>query len=160
MPIILLTARGEEADRIAGPGAPARTTTWSSRSARASSVARVKAQLRRVELDTAPPSRTTAGCAAATSSSTPAERTCEAAGAPINLTPKEFDLLHHLMAHPGQVFTRDQLLDAVWDPEYFGDPSTVTVHIRRLREKIERDPDRPTHIKTVWGVGYKFDPSA
>ena len=79
---------------------------------------------------------------------------------PVSLTPKEFDLLHYLMAHPGQVFTRDELLDAVWDRGYFGGPSTVTVHMRRLREKMERDPARPTHIKIVWGVGYKFDPSA
>jgi DNA-binding response OmpR family regulator len=63
------------------------------------------------------------------------------------------------MAHPGEVFSRDTLLDEVWDASYGGDPSTVTVHIRRLRGKIEPDPDRPTHIKTVWGLGYKFDPS-
>jgi two-component system, OmpR family, response regulator VicR len=63
------------------------------------------------------------------------------------------------MAHAGQVFSRDQLLDAVWDEEFLGDPSTVTVHIRRLREKVEPEPERPTHIKSVWGVGYKFDPS-
>ena len=63
------------------------------------------------------------------------------------------------MAHRGEVFSRDSLLDAVWDREFFGFPSTVTVHIRRLREKVEPDPERPAYIKTVWGLGYKFDPS-
>jgi len=78
----------------------------------------------------------------------------------IELTAKEFDLLVHLMSHPGQVFSRDQLLDQVWDYSYIGDTSTVTVHIRRLRLKVEPDPERPRHIKTVWGVGYKFDARA
>lgn len=85
-------------------------------------------------------------------------RQVERAGVPIELTAKEFDLLHFLCSHPRQVFTRQQLLDAVWDMSYFGDASTVTVHIRRLREKVEHDPARPQHIKTVWGVGYKFEP--
>ena len=61
-------------------------------------------------------------------------------------------------SHPGQVFSRAQLLDAVWDYEYAGDTSTVTVHMRRLRAKVEPDPSRPRHLKTVWGVGYKFEP--
>ncbi|HET7769279.1 MAG TPA: winged helix-turn-helix domain-containing protein, partial [Chloroflexota bacterium] len=87
-------------------------------------------------------------------------RTCLVRGAPVALSPKEFDLLHYLLARAGQPFNRDQLLDAVWDKEFFGYPSTVTVHIRRLREKIETNPDRPNHVKTVWGVGYKFDPLA
>ncbi|MEJ2012943.1 MAG: response regulator transcription factor [Anaerolineales bacterium] len=74
----------------------------------------------------------------------------------VDLTAKEFDLLHHLMRHPRQVFSRDQLLDQVWGFEFYGDPSTVTVHIRRLREKIEPDPSNPVYLLTVWGVGYKF----
>jgi DNA-binding response OmpR family regulator len=85
-------------------------------------------------------------------------RTCLVRGAAVALSPKEFDLLHYLLAHAGQSFGRDALLDAVWDERFDGYPATVTVHVRRLREKIERDPERPTHIKTVWGVGYKFDP--
>jgi DNA-binding response OmpR family regulator len=89
----------------------------------------------------------------------PRNRTVEVLGMAVKLTAKEIDLLHHLMAHPGTAFTRDELLDAVWDRNFFGDASTVTVHIRRLREKIERDPARPAHVKVVWGVGYKFDPS-
>src|SRR5437879_2428785 len=72
----------------------------------------------------------------------------------------ECDLLHHLFAHPGEVFSRADLLAAVWDQNFVGGPATVTVHIRRLREKIERDPSRPSHLKVVWGTGYKFDPSA
>ncbi len=74
----------------------------------------------------------------------------------IDLTAKEFDLLSFLMRHPRQVFSRDQLLDKVWGFEFYGDPSTVTVHIRRLREKVEPDPSHPTYLLTVWGVGYKF----
>ena len=70
---------------------------------------------------------------------------------------REFNLLLYLARHPGHVFTRQQLLDQVWDFEFYGDPSTVTVHIRRLREKIERDPMHPQFLKTVWGVGYKFE---
>jgi DNA-binding response OmpR family regulator len=87
-----------------------------------------------------------------------AKRLCTVRGRPITLTPKEFDLLHALMANPGQVMSRDELLDRVWD-ERFTAHGTVTVHIRRVREKIEVHPDLPTHIKTVWGLGYKFDSS-
>jgi DNA-binding response OmpR family regulator len=157
-PIILLTARGEEADRIAGLGAGADDYVVKPFSP-AELVARVKAQLRRVELDTRPPAAPDDGrLRGGDIVLDPLERTCAVRGAPVPLTPKEFDLLHHLMAAPGQVFSRDQLLDAVWDAEFFGFPSTVTVHVRRLREKIERDPERPSHVKTVWGLGYKFDP--
>lgn len=80
------------------------------------------------------------------------------AGAQVNLTMREFDLLAHLMAHPDRAFTRDELLDQVWGWNY-GDKSTVTVHVRRLREKIEADPAAPTRLMTVWGVGYRWDPS-
>ncbi len=75
----------------------------------------------------------------------------------ISLTAKEFDLLWFLARHPRQVFTRTQLLDQVWGMEFYGDDSTVTVHVRRLREKIEPDPANPTYVQTVWGVGYKFE---
>jgi DNA-binding response OmpR family regulator len=77
-------------------------------------------------------------------------------GGEVTLTAKEFDLLWFMMNHPGQVFTRDQLLDNVWGYDFFGDASTVTVHVRRLREKIEQNPNKPRYILTVWGVGYKF----
>jgi DNA-binding response OmpR family regulator len=75
----------------------------------------------------------------------------------VSLTAKEFELLWFLAQHPQQVFSRAQLLDEVWGYEYYGDESTVTVHICRLREKIESDPDKPLHIQTVWGVGYRFE---
>ena len=74
------------------------------------------------------------------------------------LTVKEFDMLWLLASYPRQVFTRDQLLERVWGLSDYIDPGTVTVHVRRLREKIEVDPSNPTHIQTVWGVGYKFEP--
>jgi DNA-binding response OmpR family regulator len=67
-------------------------------------------------------------------------------------------MLYHLVRHPRQVFSRDQLLESIWGISEFIDPSTVTVHIRRLREKIEIDPANPAHLQTVWGVGYKFEP--
>jgi DNA-binding response OmpR family regulator len=79
-------------------------------------------------------------------------------GEEVELTAKEFDLLHHLAGHPRQVFNRDQILDSVWGMAEYIDPSTVTVHVRRLREKIESDPSMPAWIQTVWGVGYKFEP--
>jgi DNA-binding response OmpR family regulator len=75
-----------------------------------------------------------------------------------SLTPKEFDLLHFLASSPRQVFSRLQLLEELWDIAYEGDPSTVTVHVRRLREKVERDPSNPRHLVTVWGAGYRFEP--
>jgi DNA-binding response OmpR family regulator len=75
-----------------------------------------------------------------------------------NLTAKEFDLLYLMAQHPRQVFTRDQLLERVWGGADYIDPGTVTVHIRRLREKIESNPAEPRHLQTVWGVGYRFEP--
>ena len=157
-PIILLTARGEEADRVGGLGIGADDYVVKPFSP-AEVVARVKAQLRRVQMDTvapAPDGRLRGGEVSLDS----VERSVQVRGQVVTLTAKEFDLLHFLMAHPGEVFSRDDLLDSVWDKDFAGGPATVTVHIRRLREKIERDPSRPTHLKVVWGTGYKFDPSA
>jgi two-component system, OmpR family, response regulator VicR len=79
-------------------------------------------------------------------------------GVPIDLSATEFDLLYFLASHPRQVFTRQQLLDHVWHYQYFGDSNTVTVHMSRLRKKVEPDPTIPRHLRTVWRVGYKFDP--
>jgi DNA-binding response OmpR family regulator len=157
VPIILLTARGDEADRVGGLGIGADDYVVKPFSP-AELVARVKAQLRRVRLDTEPPSdgRLRGGEVELD----PTNRGLKVRGQSVGLTAKEFDLLHYLMAHPGEVFSRDELLDAVWDESFAGGPATVTVHIRRLREKIERDPSRPSHLKVVWGTGYKFDPSA
>ena len=87
----------------------------------------------------------------------PSSRTVIIADQDIPLTAKEFDLLLYLAQDPQRVFTRAQLLADVWGDELYTDPSTVTVHIRRLREKIEIDPSQPTMISTVWGVGYKFE---
>ena len=157
VPIILLTARGDESDRISGLGIGADDYVVKPFSP-AELVARVKAQLRRVRLDTEPP--TDGRLRGGDVELDPTNRALRVRGQQVVLTAKEFDLLHHLMAHPGEVFSRDDLLDAVWDQSFAGGPATVTVHIRRLREKIERDPSRPSHLKVVWGTGYKFDPSA
>jgi DNA-binding response OmpR family regulator len=88
----------------------------------------------------------------------PQTRLVKVSGEEILLTVKEFDLLWLLACHPRQVFSRQQLLERVWGLSDFIDPSTVTVHVRRLREKIEANPSEPGHIITVWGVGYKFEP--
>jgi DNA-binding response OmpR family regulator len=155
-PIILLTARGQEIDRIGGLGIGADDYVVKPFSP-AEVVARVKAQLRRVQLDTQPVMD--GHLRGGDLELDPVGRVLKVRGQPVTLTAKEFDLLHYLMAHPGEVFSRDDLLDAVWDRAFFGGPATVTVHVRRLREKIERDPSRPAHVKVVWGTGYKFEPS-
>ncbi len=80
------------------------------------------------------------------------------AGDEVALTAREFDLLLFIARHPGQVFTRDQLMDAVWQYTFWTDATTVTVHVRRLRTKIEPDPANPQWVQTVWGVGYRFAP--
>jgi DNA-binding response OmpR family regulator len=157
-PILLLTARGAEADRVAGLNVGADDYIVKPFSP-GELVARVRANLRRVQLDTSPP-RPDGSLRGGDICLDPRNRTTTVVGVPVHLTAKEFDLLHFLMAHPGKPFSRDELLDGVWDRDFFGDQSTVTVHIRRLREKVERDAARPAHLKAVWGVGYKFDPSA
>jgi DNA-binding response OmpR family regulator len=156
VPIILLTARSDEAERVNGLGIGADDYVVKPFSP-AELVARVKAQLRRVRLDTEPPGdgRLRGGDVELD----PSGRGLKVRGEAVTLTAKEFDLLHYLMSHSGEVFSRDELLDAVWDQTFAGGPATVTVHVRRLREKIERDPGRPSHLKVVWGTGYKFDPS-
>jgi two-component system, OmpR family, response regulator ResD len=88
----------------------------------------------------------------------PGTREVSVDGREVELTPKEFDLLRFMAASPRTVFSRLRLLDELWDVAYEGDPSTVTVHIRRLREKIEADPSNPRHLLTVWGAGYRFEP--
>jgi DNA-binding response OmpR family regulator len=151
--VILLTAKGEESDRLVGlrrgaddyvvkPFSPAEL------------VARVDAVMRRayggdeaegplrigeLEID-------------------PAQRSVAIGGADVALTLREFDLLLFLARHPGQVFSREQLMERVWQVSLYTDTTTVTVHIRRLREKIERDPANPQWIQTVWGVGYRLRP--
>ncbi len=155
VPVIMLTAKGEETDRIVGLELGADdyiTKPFSPREL----VARVKAVLRRASassiLDTGERPITRGDLRI-----DPRARSVEAQGKAVELTSKEFDLLWFLASHPGQVFTRTQLLDHVWGYEFYGDASTVTVHVRRVREKIEPDAADPRYITTVWGVGYKFE---
>ena len=153
VPIIMLTAKGEEMDRLIGLNLGAddyMTKPFSPREL----VARVKAVLRRTAAMPEPYEGDTLRFDEL--SINPLTRQVVAAGKDVELTAKEFDVLLYLAQHPKQVFSREQLLNDVWDYLYAGDTSTVTVHIRRLREKIERDPARPRFIQTVWGVGYKF----
>ena len=151
--IILLTARGEESDRIIGlrlgaddyvvkPFSPAEL------------VARVDALLRRIEPvpEHEPPLRFDG------LEIDPAGRRVVLDGQEVELTQREFELLLFLARHPGQAFDRDQLMECVWQYSFYLDTSTVTVHIRRLRSKLEPDPARPRFIQTVWGIGYRFAP--
>ncbi len=151
--VILLTAKGEESDRVIGlrlgaddyvvkPFSPAEL------------VARVDAVLRRI--DTSP--AYDAAIELPDMTIDPAGRRVVVRGEEVVLTAREFDVLLFLARHPGQVFSRNQLMDAVWRYSFYTDTSTVTVHVRRLRAKIELDPAEPRHIQTVWGVGYRFSP--
>ncbi|GFO59604.1 DNA-binding response regulator [Geomonas silvestris] len=88
----------------------------------------------------------------------PASRQVTVNGKDVQLTTKEYDLLHFLASHPNIVYTKDRLLDAVWGNGYFGDTATVAVHIQKIRKKIEPDPALPVYIETVWGTGYRFNP--
>lgn len=156
-PIVMLTARSEEADKLEGFRAGTDdyvTKPFSPREV----VMRVQAIMRRLEATSVPAMVLGDTLHIGSLTIHPWLRQVERDGAPLDLTAKEFDLLHFLASRPHQVFSRQQLLDQVWDYSFYGDSSTVTVHIRRLREKIELDPARPRHIKTVWGVGYKFEP--
>ena len=154
LPIIMLTARGEETDRVVGLEMGADDYMVKPFSPR-ELVARVKSVLRRVSVG---PVQAPGGTLRFDDITiNPQTREVTEKGREVRLTAKEFDLLFFLASYPGQVFTRSQLMDQVWDYTYAADSSTVTVHIRRLREKIETDPVRPRYIKTVWGVGYKYD---
>jgi DNA-binding response OmpR family regulator len=156
LPIIMLTARGEEADRVVGLELGADDYVTKPFSAR-ELVARVKAVLRRSHPEAAPAEQTSPSALAIGGLRLdPTARSVTLDGQPINLTVREFDLLQFLMRHPDQVFTREQLLDQVWGYTFASDMGTVTVHIRRLREKIERDPANPIFLQTIWGVGYKL----
>ena len=153
-PIIMLTARGDEMDRIAGFETGADDYLAKPFSPR-ELVARVKAVLRRSYDDGQLVSADRISSADVVID--PRSRGVEVAGRPVDLTTREFDLLAFLLTHPAEVFSREQLMEKVWNCEWFGDASTVTVHIRRLRTKVEADPDNPRHIKTVWGIGYKWE---
>jgi DNA-binding response OmpR family regulator len=153
VPVILLTARTDETDRVLGLELGADDYVVKPFSPR-ELVARVRSVLRRSGTPAGAPVLTFDELRIDTSA-----REVRVADQVVALTAKEFDVLAHLAAHPRQVFSRAQLLASVWDssPD-FQDPATVTVHVRRVRNKIERDPEQPRWIATVWGVGYRFEP--
>ncbi|MFN8223564.1 MAG: response regulator transcription factor [Gaiellales bacterium] len=153
LPVILLTARGEEADRIVGLELGADdyvTKPFSPREL----AARVRTVLRRSRNSSIGAERLSFGDVELNA----ATREATKSGMEIKLTAKEFDLLWFLASHPRRVFGRDQLMSRVWGYEAALDTGTVTVHVRRLREKIEADPSQPAHLQTVWGVGYRLVP--
>jgi DNA-binding response OmpR family regulator len=153
LPVIMLTARGEEADRIVGLELGADDYVTKPFSPRELAT-RVRAVLRR---SLSAPSRTEHLSFGELEIDVPT-REVHKAGTALRLTAKEFDLLWFLASHPRKVFSRDQLMDRVWGYEAAFDTGTVTVHVRRLRQKIEEDPSRPQFLETVWGVGYRFVP--
>ncbi len=154
-PIIMLTARRAETDRIAGLEMGADDYVVKPFSPQ-ELVSRVRAVLRRTH--GASQVQKEAALQFGELTIDPGTRLVQVRGRDIQLTAKEFDLLWFLASNKRHVFNRDQLLDRVWGMADYVDPSTVTVHVRRLREKIEDDPSDPKHIITVWGVGYRFDP--
>jgi two-component system, OmpR family, response regulator ResD len=153
LPVILLTAKGEESDRLVGLRRGADDYIVKPFSPR-ELVARVEAVLRRADND--PDSEAREPLRFHGLEIEPDTHRVIAGGEQVELTAREFDLLHFLARHPEQVFNRDQLMDRVWDSASHGDTTTVTVHVRRLRAKIEPDPSDPLWIETVWGVGYRF----
>ncbi|HXD11785.1 MAG TPA: response regulator transcription factor [Anaerolineales bacterium] len=156
VPIIMLTARREEIDRITGLEMGADDYVVKPFSPQ-ELVSRVRAVMRRLgrEQDEVENERTLSYDGL---SIDPRSRVVTIQESSIELTAKEFDMLYLLARHPKQVFTREQLLERVWGGAQYIDPGTVTVHVRRLREKIEVDASKPVHLLTVWGVGYKFEP--
>ena len=152
LPVVMLTARGEESDRVLGLEIGADdyvTKPFSSREL----VLRIQSILRRSAPTPAAPGGTLKD---GTLRVDRRRHQTWLDGEPLALTAREYDLLVHLMSHPGTAFSRRELMEQVWGWEY-GDESTVTVHVRRLREKVETDPARPVRLQTVWGVGYRWD---
>jgi DNA-binding response OmpR family regulator len=153
LPVILLTARGDEVDRIIGLELGADdyvTKPFSPREL----AARVRTVLRRAGPEAPRTERVSVGELTLDAASREVTKRDE----PVQLTAKEFDLLWFLVSHPRRVFSRDQLMSRVWGYESAYDTGTVTVHVRRLREKVEDDPSRPQLLETVWGVGYRLCP--
>jgi len=151
LPVIMLTARGDEADRIVGLELGADdyvTKPFSPREL----AARVRSVLRRSTAVLPSDEMLSFGDVELERGTREARK----AGARIRLTAKEFDLLWFLASHPRRVFSRDQLMASVWGYTAAFDTGTVTVHVRRLREKIEDDPSQPTYLETVWGIGYRL----
>lgn len=157
VPIIILTARGEDADKLLGFESGADdylTKPFNILELKA----RVRALLRRSSLTAAQAGTQETADLLVKGHITldPAKREAKKDGVPVELTMKEFDLIEFFMRKPGKVFSRENLLDLVWGYDYQGDIRTVDVHIRRLREKLEQDPAQPAYILTKWGVGYYF----
>lgn len=159
VPIIMLTARGEEIDRVVGLEMGADDYVVKPFSPR-ELLARVKAVLRRTARDggnNESSSEVSVSDNKRLVEINPEARSVSVCGHPVPLTVKEFDLIYFLSRHPGRAFTRDELLQGVWGFDYYGDTRTVDTHINRLRDKLNRVPDCPEVIRTVWGVGYKFE---
>ena len=154
LPVIMLTARGETADRIVGLELGADDYVTKPFSPRELAI-RVRNVLKRAE---APPKTDPQTITFDELTIDGTAREVTVSGAPVRLTGKEFDLLFFLASHPREVFSRKQLMDRVWGYEAAFDTGTVTVHIRRLRSKIELDPSAPRRLETLWGVGYRFAP--
>ena len=153
VPVLMLTARGSEADRVRGLECGADDYVPKPFSVR-EVVARVRALLRRVDYDRPEPPAATIAFDGLTVR--PADRLVQRDGAPVELTAKELDLLLLFAQHPGRAFSRQELLDRVWGVQFSGYAHTVNTHINRLRAKIEPDPAEPTYVQTVWGIGYRF----
>jgi DNA-binding response OmpR family regulator len=157
VPVLMLTARAEDADKLEAFNVGTDdylTKPFNPREL----VARVQAIMRRLEAMNMPAMVFDGNLVFGDLTIRPQIRQVEREGVRVELTTKEFDLLQFLAAHPKQVFTREQLLLHVWSYDNYGDDSTVTVHMRRLREKVEHDPAKPRRLRTVWGIGYKFEP--
>lgn len=153
VPIIMLTARSEDIDKILGLEMGADdylTKPFNSREL----IARIRAHLRRVNWSSIVKEEERIACGVL-SIDVP-KRRVEVSGQGIELTAKEFDILVTLATNPGRVYTRENLLEMIWGYKYFGDVRNVDVHVRRLREKIEKDPAHPEYVLTRWGVGYHF----
>jgi DNA-binding response OmpR family regulator len=158
VPILMLTAQGAEADRVAGLETGADDYVPKPFSVR-EVLARVAALRRRVAMER-PPALPDEVLAVGDMEVRPADRRVTRRGAVVDLTAKELDLLVLFARHPGRTFSRHELLDLVWGLQYSGYAHTVNTHINRLRAKVEADPSEPTHIQTVWGIGYRFDAHA
>jgi DNA-binding response OmpR family regulator len=150
----MLTAKGEASDRIRGLDLGADDYVAKPFSPQ-EVVSRVRAILRRTNKETQAGIGKTIILGDLTID--PVSRMVSLEGDTVTLTAKEFDLIYFFARNPRQVFSRAQLLEHVWGDELYTDPSTVTVHIRRLREKIENDPSKPKYLLTVWGIGYKLE---
>lgn len=157
IPIIMLSALTEDIDRVAGLSAG--SDDYITKPVRPRELLlRIQSLLRRSEASEAADPPLEGDLRYDDLLIRPRLHIVERDGIPIDLSANEFDLLYFLASHPRQVFTRQQLLDHVWHYEYFGDSNTVTVHMSRLRKKVEPDPANPRHLRTVWSVGYKFVP--